>query len=297
MPDDDARRAGERGTRHVEHPRHHQVRFVPGRGQRHGQVRIARKQGLPRRRSLRRHRPVVAADAIPCPALVLEAQRLDKQVCRRVWRTGWRQPQGIEAWRELPVGLDRLLHRAVQRHQHLRRLAAHSGGDFGAPPHGVVHGQHRAHLLEQVEGVLGLPSVRRHTEEPVFQWAVGQPQPIYPGVHPFSVRLHGATARVISRQCRPLPLGRARQAQLAALPVGLEGHPAHPFGQAAGGGAGLEVHLEEAVAGHEITLRPPGVGLSGGKDMGNATLVNAHLDGTFERGDDDIQVGRGHRVP
>ena len=81
-------------------------------------------------------------------------------------------------------------------------------------------------------------------------------------------------ARVGRVEGGELGLGAVAQAErCAAGAVEAERDGAGELGQAAGGGAAHEVHLEHAIAGVHVAQRGGGVGIGGGLDPGDAVGV------------------------
>ena len=126
------------------------------------------------------------------------------------------------------------------------------------------------------EAILGLPMLRREAGNAKFLRQIVLMR-IYVGVDAGgeSFQDGACVGRVIG------VLGRHRSAitQQAGVDVALHRRRAHHFRQAALAGTLPQLHLEQPVAGRDITLREKQVVLIPGVDVGHAPGVAQHFDG------------------
>ena len=127
----------------------------------------------------------------------------------------------------------------------------------------------------------------------VLEWEIAGTERPDARVHPLSVCVEGASGGGGGVESGPEGIGPVGEAELAHLAIEGKGGPADPFGEGPFGRSGLEVELEEAIAGVQPAECAPGVEVGGREEVWNAALVDQSFDRKGEGGDGgDLFTGR-----
>ena len=268
-----------------------QMGLIPDRWEREIEMRVAGQKGVTVCRAAGRDGPVVRAGA-----KIIE--RGGRHCCRRTPRPG-RDPRRREVERQgapRPTRHDRLQRRLRREQGRRRRIPDHRSERLPFQI-GVLPAQGVGHPLVQVKRVLRSPGAGPDTEKMVLVRQGAGPKGPQLGVHPLGIRLECATGGGGGIERSPERVGQVRQAELAHLPVEGEGGSSDPFGEGPLGCSGLEVELEEAIAGVQPAECTPSIEVGGGEKVGNASPVDQSLDRKGEGGDGDDPITRWIGIP
>ena len=281
-PFDDAR-CSRNGNPVRMNPRSLQLHLVPDRRDTHVQMRITREDGVSACCFAAAHRPVVTADGgIGCRCYRKIGPLRGKRFGRRLSNQRFKIPavsRRDDGIHPLAAGADVGIHKILTQ-------PGHSVGGL----HIIARsGQHLHHVIHKVRPFQHIPLARFHTQNLVLQRIPCGRQAVYIRIHPGNIGLdrHKLRTALISVLFQR-PFCTIHHPETALVDIRREGPLTQPLGKASRRIACLQLHLEQAVAGHHIALDKIEVVLIFGVNMGHPSLVIIHPDGRLHPGQKQV---------